>query len=393
MDRIDSQSEMTTEVSQQTGALDRRSALKQMMMGAIGVAASSTLVGCLGEGIPGSALSNPSANNGTAGAGEQGSFENPFTQEDPGSYATGLTARNPQIFGSLISNPDFTTKTTRLWVEVMGAPTAARSGTANTILPTEVFDVLATEELCSEGVTEIRIVDEDTKEILASRKLSADFQPRFIADVVLGSTTRVAAYAYIEGKGGWWKGDVYNSVDLEQYAPTTSNAAGQIGSLRKPLTRFNAGFLNVADGSDTGELASYKDYKHQGIWQAFGRKGLRWILADFDDDGVPEAHGNWTTGHKFVGGYVFDQNDQLISDTSYTWGDTGATLSTSDGKIAESSSTVTTSAINLGGGTGVGTTKQVPFITFPTLPSGVTSIRIVWLCSTDGWWESRYNNI
>ncbi len=374
-----------THLAEATLVQDRRNVLKQMVFGAVSVAAAGSLAGCLGEGIPTSSnLSIP----GSSTDAEEGSFESPFTQTSSGSYSTGLSARNPRIFGSVISNPDFTTKTTRLWVEVMGEPSAEV-----TALSSATFDVLATEEICTDGVTEIRIVDEDTKEVLASRKLSADHQPRFITDLNISSSTRIAAYAYIESKGGWWKGDVYTVSELEQYASTTAGTIGAIGSLRKALTRFNAGFLNVANGTDTGELAAYKDYKHQGIWQAFGRKGLRWILADFDDDGVPEAHGNWTGSHAFMGAYVFDQNDQLIPATNYTWGDTGTTLQTADGKIAANSGTVTSVAINLGGGTSTGTTKSVPFITFASLPTGVTSIRIVWLCSADGWWESRYNNI
>ncbi len=370
MDRIDSQSEMTTEAVMENGSLDRRSALKQMMMGAIGVAASSTLVGCLGEGIPtSSALSNPSSNNGTAGSGEQGSFENPFTQDDYGTYSAGAALRNAVVFGSLVSDDSATTPITRLWVEVMDESTLINDRT--------VGDVLGTESLhpstASEYVSQIKLIDSAGNEV-ASVSLKAGDAPRMIVERDLTGISTLTAYAYIEASGGWWKGTTYNTSDLSVAAPTTGD--GNYGSFRKALCTNQAGVYKTNGG---------KKAKHAGRWNMVTGGKARMLFSG--NSSGDKYHDDWTASHYVTGGYLLDQNGQPLKGVTYKWTTTGSDLTTDENGFVAKQDT--------GAGADITTGSPAPqttesFLTV-TLPAGVTQIRFVWLCSTDGWWDSRYD--
>ncbi len=317
----------------------------------------------------------------------QGHFDNPLTQDLPGNYAEGKDSRNPQIFGNLVSLPGANVKLTRVWIEVLGTPNPEASQITDVS-----FETLSIETLCADGVTEIRLVDEDSRDILASRILASTWQARFICELSFSSQVkRIAAYAYIPSKGGWWRGPIVDVSNLEAYLPNADATAGCVGSFRRPLSRFSPGFLDKPNVDDTDDLALWKDLKHQGHWQSYGRKGVRLIFADFNnasDASQVQAHGDWSAAHNFLGAYLLDQNDQLIPETEYLWGDGTEIFKTIDGKISERKDPVTTSPLALGA-----VTKDTPYLTFPKLPEGVTKLRLIWLCSIDGWWECTYANI
>jgi len=338
---------------------------------------------------PGEPEPSPSADVDAGSAVQLGSLETPLTQDTPGAWAEGKETRNPQIFANLISSTAASSKVTRVWIEVLGAASEAPSKLSDL-----VFDVLSTERLCSDGVTEIRLVDVDTNTTLASKTLDAAWQPRFISEVIFpASVKNVAAYAYIKSRGGWWRGATAAVSDLQVYLPPKIEK-GALGGFRQPLTRFNPGFLDVPNANDVGDLAAYKDLKHQGHWHKFGRGGLRFVFADFNDTAESDAtraqaHGDWSDAHYLMGAYVFDQNDQLIANTPFTWGDnTSESFATAAGVIPERKTPVTTAPLNLGA-----ITKDTPYITFPNIPEGVSRIRIIWLCNVDGWWESSHASI
>jgi len=364
--------------------LDRRTALKRMMLGAIGVAASSSLTACLGNGSPESLNFSPSTVSGT---GELGSLENPLTQLNPGAYESGKSLRQVGIFSSQV-NASTVTPIHGLWVEVMDPSSASAILTA----ATNAFTGFADEDLHpmtqSEYVAEIRLVNKDTGSILAAASFSPGEAPRMLVEMSLDGLTTIEAYARIEGAGGWWKSE-YAVAELSYTHDST-----KYGSMRQPLTRNQSGFHVNKQHKIFGHTGSVKikNQTNQGF-DTTNTPDQAITRVIFGDHDAVRDHPNWSTSHYFVGAYLLDQRGQLITDAIYTWA-SGETGTTTDGFIPELKATDSIGDGAPGTGTSAATSGQeaagVVFMDL-ALPDYVTEFRLVWLCNLDGWWHIRGN--
>jgi hypothetical protein len=403
--------------------LDRRTALKRMMLGAISVAATSSLTACLGDGTPQSLTFNPSSVGGsTPTSGDLGSFENPLTQENPGDFSSGKALRQVGVFSSQV-NASTSTPIHGIWVEVMDVDSAAPMiDGSNASAAISDFAAFSADESrhpmsASEFVAEIRITNADTGSVLAAGTFAAGEEPRVIFETSLTGITRINAYARIDGAGGWWM-DTYDVSDLTYKHPnsTTGSAAGENvhGSPRQPLTRNQSGKHNGAQGKIFGHTGSGK-----AKTATVGDAGEQILRIQFSDHDQTRKHPGWTATHYFVGGLLLDQRGQPIDGATYTWG-SGETGTISNGIISQLKSTVTAwqnpstagSSVNytdINGNTvtvapgeyangaaatgtsGTPSTTNSAVMLDIALPDYVTEYRLIWLCNPDGWWHIRGN--
>ena len=405
--------------------LNRRTALKRMMLGAIGVAASSSLSACLGDGTPQSLTFNPSSVGGTSGSGTSsstsslGTIDNPYTQANPGDYSTGKARRQVALFSSQV-NASTSTPIYGLWAEVMDPSTAvAIIGASNKSTHLTKFNVFSEETLhpmtSSEYVSEIRITDATTGATLAAGNFAAGEAPRLIFDRSLTGITRINAYARIDGAGGWWMSTY--EVSTLTYKHSTTSTDEVYGSVRQPLTRNQSGKFAGAQNKVYGHTGSVKisnqTHENSVTTNTTAQEKVRVIFGDHD---AVRTHGFWTSVHYFVGAYLLDQRGQLITNATYTWG-SGETGTTTGGIILELKSGSGASAGAAGTGsaaasstynsqfgtmgannipytkstsTSTGSFNGAPYLDLE-LPDYVTDFRLIWLCNVDGWWHIRGN--
>ena len=399
--KLDEQ-QMTPELPQAEGTLDRRNALKKMMLGALGVAASSSLTACLGNGSPQSLIFNPSSVGGNSDTntaptdGALGSFENPLTQDNLGDFSTGKALRQVGVFSSQI-NASTSSPIYGLWAEVMDPSSASPIiDSTNSAAKLVDFDVFGQESLHpmtnDEYVAEIRITNAATGSILAAGSFSPGEAPRVLFHLDLSGLTTINAYARIEGAGGWWMTS-YEVADLT-YKHSTTSSDLVMGSARQPLTRNQSGRFNGAQNKIFGHTGATK-IKNQTNQEAATSNTADQAISRiiFGDHDAVRDHPNWSTTHYFVGGYLLDQRGQLITDATYTWA-SGETGTTNNGIIPELKATSGTSNGDPGTGTSAAASGQeaigVVFLDLE-LPDYVTEFRLVWLCSQDGWWHIRGN--
>jgi len=395
--------------SARTETIDRRAALKRLVGGVAGAAVSTALTACGSGDSPSTdtlepAVSGPSGSGGGAktvpantppdaqivAEPKLGSFERPYTQENPGDFSAGKELRQAVVQG-VQRNASASKPIYGLWVEIMNPATLAPYiiKDQNSAEWLTKFDALASESLhpstTGNYVSELRVVDAATNRMLAAASFDVGDAARFMFDHSLRSITDLKIYARIEGAGGWWMSVV--KVDQSQLASATSG----FGSIRRPLNRNQAGVFGVG-----ARALANKVFGHSGNVKVRKPDGtgeqLAAIRVVFGEPNRLRKHGRWTVAHHFVGGYLLDQRGQLITAARYTWA-SGETGTTDGGKIPKLAPTQTT-VVDGDPGTGTSATDNeadsagVVYLDL-ILPADVTEVRLAWLCSFDGWWHIR----